>query len=254
MGAKELSPEATQSLLAIARSSKTHGLNFWLSPAGKLVVTLGEVHLKIKTAKSLGKAAVDAFDLRGVEGMSHWDRGLLATCARWLGFCLVLPQILIRKLSANQVKGSTILDAWAATHGKTLSLEDGFKPGVRTWWALVGLVSFLPVMLFAIWLLIHYPMPYWIEMATLGYEIYYVAGLIPALLLRQHSWAIVIHPLAGLIYERDQYMAKKTIEMPAGSDATSALTIMGRAHLKGFGRALGAAGFQRIERSEVLGE
>ena len=52
MGANpQLSEAALASLKAISVASKTHGLSFWQSPSGKLVVTLGEVHLKFKKAK-----------------------------------------------------------------------------------------------------------------------------------------------------------------------------------------------------------
>ena len=118
----QLSEAALASLKAISIASKTHGLNFWQSPSGKLVVSLGEVHLKLKKAKLLGKTAVDAFDLRGVEGMRFWHPSPSTTLAKCFGFLLVFPQFLIRRLTANQVKGSTILDAWAATHGETVAL------------------------------------------------------------------------------------------------------------------------------------
>jgi len=253
MGANtQLSKAALASLKAISIASKTHGLSFWQSPSGKIVVTLGEVHLKLKRAKLLGKSAVDAFELRAVEGMRFWQPSLSTTFAKCLGFLLVFPQLLIRKLTANQVKGSTILDAWAATHGKTEALEKGFKPGIRTWWALIGLTSFAPAMSLGIWLLIHYPMPYWFEMGVLGYEIYFVAGLIPSLLLRHHSWAILIHPLAGLIYERDRYMGEQMVKVLEESNEQAALAIMGRAHLKGFGLVLQSHGFTKLEAGEVL--
>ena len=247
-----LSKKALASLKAISIASKTHGLSFWQSPSGKLVVTLGEVHLKLKKAKLLGKAAVDAFDLRGVEGMRFWHPSPSTTLAKCFGFLLVFPQLLIRKLTANQVKGSTILDAWAATHGQTVALEMGFKPGVRTWWALIGLSTFIPAMSLAVWLLTYYPMPFWFEAAVVSYEMYFVVGLIPSLLLRHHSWAIFVHPLAGLIYERDRYMAEQTVKMLEESSEQTALTIMGRAHLKGFGLALQNDGFTKLEAASVL--
>jgi hypothetical protein len=253
MGANtQLSKAALASLKAISVASKTHGLTFWQSPSGKLVVTLGEVHLKFKKAKLLGKTAVDAFALRGVEGMRHWQPGPSTTLAKCFGFLLVFPQLLIRKLTVNQVKGSTILDAWAATHGQTVALERGFQPGVRTWWALVGLTSFVPVMSLGVWMLIHYRMPFWFEMAVVGYEMYFVVGLIPSLLLRHHSWAALLHPLAGLIYERDRFMARQTVQMLVESPEPAALTVMGRAHLKGYGLALKSHGFTKLEAGDVL--
>jgi len=252
MGAQHLSKAALASLKAISVASKTHGLSFWQSPSGKLVVVLGEVHLKLKKAKTLGKTAVDAFALRGVEGMRHWQPSLSTTLAKCFGFLLIFPQLLIRKLTADQVKGSTILDAWAATHGQTVALESGFLPGFRTWWALIGLTSFVPLMAFGVWLLMNYPMPFWFEMALIGYEMYFVVGLIPALLLRHHSWAIVVHPMAGLIYERDRFMAAQTVQMLQQSDEPTALTVMGRAHLKGYGLALKSHGFTKLQADDVL--
>ena len=252
MGAQtQLSKAALASLKAISVASKTHGLSFWQSPAGKLVVVLGEVHLKLKKAKMLGKTAVDAFALRGVEGMRHWQPSRSTTLAKCFGFLLIFPQLLIRKLTANQVKGSTILDAWAATHGQTLALESGFQPGVRTWWALIGLTSFVPVMSLGVWLLVNYPMPFWFEVAVVGYEMYFVVGLIPSLLLRHHSWAILVHPMAGLIYERDRFMAAQTVLMLEQSSEATALTVMGRAHLKGYGLALKSHGFTKLEAADV---
>ena len=253
MGANtQLSEAALASLKAISVASKTHGLSFWRSPSGKLVVTLGEVHLKFKKAKMLGKTAVDAFELRGVEGMRFWQPGLSTTIAKWLGFCLIFPQLVIRKLAAGQVKGSTILDALAATHGKTVALEGGFRLGPRTWWALIGLTSFVPVMMGAVWLLMHYPTPDWFETALVAYEVYFGMGMIPALLLRHHSWAIWVHPIAGLIYERDQYMATQTVNMLETHDELAALAIMGRAHLKGYGLALQRHGFKEVAAEEIL--
>ena len=51
--------------------------------------------------------------------MRFWKPGLSTTIAKSLGFLLVFPQLLIRKLTAGQIKGSTILDALEANHGKT---------------------------------------------------------------------------------------------------------------------------------------
>ena len=253
MGANtQLSEAALASLKAISIASKTHGLTFWQSPSGKLVVTLGEVHIKFKKAKLLGKAAVDAFQLRGVEGMRFWHPSLSTTLAKCLGFCLVFPQLLIRKLLGGQLKGSTILDALEATHGKTVALESGFKLGFRTWWALIGLTSFVPVMMGAVWAMMYYPIPDWFQSAVWAYEIYFGVGMIPALLLRHHSWAILVHPIAGLIYERDQHMAEQTVKMLEEVDEPAALAIMGRAHLKGYGLALKGYGFTPLEAADVL--
>ena len=76
--------------------------------------------------------------------------------------------------------------------------------------------------------------------------------MIPALLLRHHSWAIFVHPIAGLIYERDQYMAQQTVKMLEQSKESVALAIMGRAHLKGYGLALKSHGFTQLEPGDVL--
>ena len=104
----------------------------------------------------------------------------------------------------------------------------------------------------AVWVLTHYPTPDWFGVALLLYEIYFAAGMIPALLLRHHRWAIWVHPIAGLIYERDQYMAEQTVRMLETSDASAALAIMGRAHLKGYGIALERRGFRELEATAVL--
>ena len=248
----QLSEAALASLKAISIASKTHGLSFWQSPSGKLVVTLGEVHLKFKKAKMLGKIAVDAFNLRGVEGMRFWQPSLSTTLAKCLGFFLVFPQLLIRKLMGGHIKGSTILDALGAKHGKTVALEGGFKLGFRTWWALIGLTSFVPLMMGAVWLMMYYPTPDWFQPAFFAYEIYFGVGMIPALLLRHHSWAIFVHPIAGLIYERDQHMATQTMKMLEQSEEVAALAVMGRAHLKGYGLALKSHGFTQLDSGDVL--
>jgi hypothetical protein len=63
--------------------------------------------------------------------------------------------------------------------------------------------------------------------------------LLPAYVFRRHAWAWLIHPGIALVTVRDSLMAAGTVRMLREHlEASSAIVVMGRAHVAGYEREL----------------
>jgi hypothetical protein len=242
--------------LAAVQRARARGLSYGIrllaSPDGRLLVVVGEAHLKLEKASRIGKELVDAFELRGVEGFPR-DR---VVAGRALKVLIDAPRALVRALSLGLVKDSTILDARRASAGYTVPLENASRVPLALHVASVYLTAFFAVA-FALTLLA--PIQDRIPSVVLGPLVllgllfqYHLPALIPALLLQRRSWSWVLHPGVAILSARNVMMVEGTIRMLADHPAPrEALVIMGRAHLPGYQRELVEAhGFTQVDDAE----
>ncbi|MEO8906335.1 MAG: hypothetical protein ABI488_27230 [Polyangiaceae bacterium] len=214
-------------------------------PERRVVVILGEAHVKLGLASALGKALVNCFELRGVE---TFQRRQIAA-GRWLGFLIHAPRALLRSLSFGLVKDSTIVDAKAITTGATVELERASSVPLALHVASVYLAALFSVLYPTLVLrLLGAHIPHWFLMVGVVFELHSYA-LLPAWFLRRSPWAWLIHPGIALVTVRDSLMAFGTVRMlREHPEASSAIVVMGRAHVTGYERELiEQYGFQRAE-------
>ena len=228
-------------------------------PRRRLLVVLGEAHLKLGPAWQLGKETVGLFALRGVESFQRNQ----VIAGRLLGVLILWPRLALRALSFGLIKGSTITDAIELQGGTTLELEK-----TKTVPFALHVASIYLALLFAVigttlglaFLQVIWPaltggaiglLTGCLTLLLLALEVHFIF-LIPALILRRRSWSWMIHPAVGLIATRDLLMANGTVRMlEEHPEEATALVIMGRAHLPGFERELvDKHGFRRVELSE----
>lgn len=247
--ADALSAEALAALENARAQGLSYGIRLLASPDGRLLVVLGEAHLKLEEASRTGKELVDAFELRGVEGFPR--RRVFA--GRALKVLIDAPRALVRTLSLGFVKDSTILDARRAGSGFTVPLENASRVPLALHVASVYLTAFFAVG-FTLTLLspIQDRIPHVVLAPLLGLGLlfqYHLPALIPALILQRRSWSWLIHPGVAILSTRNLMMVEGTMRMLADHPGPrAALVIMGRAHLPGYERELVEAhGFRRID-------
>jgi hypothetical protein len=233
---------SAEALAAVERAralSLSYGVRFLTSPDGRLLVVVGEAHLKLGEASRVGQELVDAFELRGVEGFPR-DRVL---AGRALKVLIDGPRILIRALSLGLVRDSTIVDARSARSGHTVPLEYASRVPLALHVASVYLTAFFAVG-FALTLLgpVKEHVPDLVLGPLVGLALlfqYHLLALPPALLLQGRSWSWVLHPGVAILSVRNLMMVEGTLRMLADHPGPrSALVIMGRAHLTGYQREL----------------
>jgi hypothetical protein len=229
--------------------SLSYGIRLLVSPDDRLLVVVGEMHLKLEEASRAGKELVDAFELRGVEGFPRHR----VIAGRALKVLIDAPRVLVRGLSLGLVKDSTILDARRASVGYTVPLENASRVPLALHVASVYLTVFFAVG-FALTLLapIEDRVPEVVLGPLMGLWLlfqYHLPALLPALLLQRHSWSWVIHPAVAILTTRNTMMVEGTMRMLADHPGPrAALVIMGRAHLTGYERELVEShGFTPIE-------
>jgi hypothetical protein len=204
-------------------------------PERRVVVILGEAHVKLGLASALGKALVNCFELRGVE---TFQRRQIAA-GRWLGFLIHAPRALLRALSFGIVRHSTIVDAKAIATGATVELERASSVPLSLHVASVYLAAMFSVLYPLVLLhLADLGVPRWL--ATLGVAFqFHCYLLLPAYVFRRSPWAWLIHPGIALVTVRDSLMAAGTVRMlREHPEASSAIVVMGRAHVAGYEREL----------------
>jgi hypothetical protein len=247
--ADAISAEALAALEKARAQRLSYGIRLLASPDDRLLVVLGEAHLKLEEASRTGKELVDAFELRGVEGFPR--HRVLA--GRALKVLIDAPRALVRALSLGFVKDSTILDARRAGSGFTVPLENASRVPLALHVASVYLTAFFAVG-FTLTVLspIRDHIPHAVLAPLLGLGLlfqYHLPALIPALILQRRSWSWVIHPGVAILSTRNLMMVEGTMRMLADHPGPrAALVIMGRAHLPGYERELVEAhGFRRME-------
>ncbi len=157
---------------------------------------------------------------------------------RLLGFLIHAPRILLRILTLGAVKGSTIVDAKAIETGHTEELERTDAVPLSLHVASLYLTALFSVFYSALLLTAVGIVVPWLLAIGFAFQLHLVA-LVPAYLLRRHSWAWLIHPAVALVAVRDMLMAEGTVRMLRDHPGPSAaVVVMGRAHLPGFEREL----------------
>jgi len=248
-----LSPEVARAVEAAGAETLSYAVRVFASPEEppRLVVALGEAHVKLARASELGRAVVERFDLRGVETFQRRRVAL----GGLLGVLIHAPRSALRAVTFGKVKDSTIVDARARREGHTIELEQTDVVPMALHAASIYLALFFVVA--------------WTELAlmllrvvldaqvladaaagltgvALAFELHLLL-LVPAWLSRRHSWAWLVHPAVALVTVRDTLMAEGTARMMRDYPAPpAALVIMGRAHLAGYEHELVARGYRRV--------
>lgn len=243
-----LSPAARAALVRARESPMSYGVRLYECPGEtlRLLVVLGEAHMKLAAASVLGREIVGHFELRGVETFQR--KRVALGGALWV--LIVLPRLALRALSFGLIKGSTITDAKELPSGHTVELERAKRIPVALHAASIYLFALFLVLWTNFALTLLGISPTWLTLATVAFEVHLLA-LIPAFALRRHTWSWLIHPGVGLVTMRDALMADGTVRMlDDHPDAQTAVVIMGRAHLPGYERELvDKRGFKRLEFS-----
>jgi hypothetical protein len=232
-------PERARAALERARrknlSYKVHVVH---APDGRPVALLGEAHMKLAEAAGIGRAVVEAFELRGVETFQR-KRVFLG---RTLGVLITGPRLLLRIVTLGAMRGSTITDAKQLPSGYTVEIErtKHVPFGLHVTSAYMSaffITAFLGLAL--PWIApIAPPLAALIAMLLIAFQAHMIM-LVPAIILRRHSWSWMIHPFIGILTLRDELMADGAAEMMKDHPREiAAVLVMGRAHVQGVMRLL----------------
>ena len=232
---RSLNEQQTRVLEEARSASVNYGVALVRSPAGRLVVVLGEIHLKPRRAGALGRRIVDAFPVRGVESFQPKQvfagRIAIGLVHGWYW--------MIRMVSLGLLEGSTITYARSLSTGKTVLLERTDHVPLALHAASLHLAIIFGTFFLAIVSSVFgIALPFVMALLFL-IEAHIVLALPIAYLLRNRKWGWVVLPVSGILTARDELMAWGTVKMleDAGGDGP-VLTIMGRAHMRGFVREL----------------
>lgn len=245
-----IAPEALAALERARGSPVSYDVRALRAPDGRLLVILGEAHLKFARAWALGRDVVSQFELRGVE--TFQTRRVLGGRALWL--LIHVPRLVLRALTLGLIKGSTITDAKALRQGHTFELESVSRVPL----ALHVGALYLGALFFVFWSLLLVtllglsgPVVAWLASINYAFQLHLLA-LIPAVLMRRRSWSWLLHPAVAILTVRDAILAEGTIAMfEAYPRERCAIVVMGRAHCPGYERDLiERFGFTRVELFE----
>lgn len=231
----------------------SYRLRFLLdSEQKRLLVVVGEAHLKLGAAHALGQRIVSSFRLRGVESFPATVFG-----GRVLKWMIHGPRWLLMKLSLGVVRGSTITTALELDEGHTVRLERDDDVPRPLHAASVYLIGFhialvlgmvTPLVGASAWLAL-----LWLPFGLL--QTHFVLTILPAVLLRAQPWSHWINPVVAILSLRDATMARGTLAMMAERPEPDAVVVvMGRAHVAGYCRKMMAAGYREVEPALVIGE
>ena len=232
-------PERARVALERARQKKlSYVVRIVHAPDGRPLAILGEAHMKLAEAAAIGRAVVEAFELRGVETFQR-KRVLLG---RTLGVLITGPRRLLQLVTFGALKGSTITDAKQLPSGYTVEIErtKHIPFGLHVTSAYMTaffLTAFLGLLV--PWITLIAPVLAAIIVAVLfAFQVHMIL-LVPAIALRRYSWSWMIHPFMGILTLRDILMASGTVVMLADHPRESvAVVVMGRAHVQGYARLL----------------
>jgi hypothetical protein len=242
---EQLLPPATRSALDRARKKNgSYAVRLLRCPdtdRTRILVLLGEAHLKFDEAWTIGERVVDCFELRGVEGFMA-----SRVIARRLASLLINgPRLLLRVLLLGSLKGSTIVYARARPTGDTYPLERDAEVPLSLHVAVLYLVAFFGTAFFGVAVDLVAPLREPLAPIVAGNDALrtffglHVLLVLPAFLLRRLRWAWLVHPGIGILTDRNRTMAYGTVRMlQEHPEAEVALVIMGRAHLAGYAEEL----------------
>lgn len=242
-----LSSEAKAALAKAEAMPLSYGVRYYALPGAtpRLLVVLGEAHMKLGPAYDVGRQVVASFPLRGVE-TAQMKRIFIGSALRAV---IYAPRIALRVLTFGAVKGSTILEAKQLPDGHTVEIEKGEPIPLGLHVASVYITAFFSFAFLHLFLVtIGRPIDAvtWIMFL---FNAHFLFFLPPALVFRRKEWSWMVHPFIGILTLRDTIMAKGTVRMLGDHpEDQTAVVVMGRAHLPGFERELvDKHGFRRLE-------
>jgi hypothetical protein len=232
-------PDRARRALDRARAEPlSYSVSLLRAPDGRLVAVLGEAHMKLEKAAQIGKEVVSSFALRGVETFQRNQ----VFGGRALGFVIQAPRTVLRILSFGAIKGSTITDAKQLPEGWTVELERAKRMPFGLHVTSVYMTAFFVVSFLAILAPLIAPVAPAIAALIIFFAMCFQAHmlmLVPAILLRRHSWSWLLHPFLGILTLRDELMSEGTVRMLADHPRQRfAVVVMGRAHVSGYSRLL----------------
>lgn len=242
-----LSNEAKTALSKAEAIPLSYGVRYYALPGvtPRLLVVLGEAHMKLGPAYEIGRQVVASFPLRGVE-TAQMKKIFIGPALRAV---IYAPRILLRLLTFGAVKGSTILEAKTLPDGHTVEIEKGEPVPLGLHVASVYITAFFSLAFLQMFLVtIGHPIDA-ITWIMFLFNAHFLFFLPPALVFRRKPWSWMIHPFIGILTLRDTIMANGTVRMLGDHpDDRTAVVVMGRAHLPGFERELVEKhGFRRLD-------
>jgi len=251
--APSLDAESRAALRAAADRPVSYRLRFLLDPdEQRLLVVLGEAHLKLGPAHALGRRIVASFALRGVESFPSTVFG-----GRLLRRFIHGPRWLLMKLSFGLLRGSTITTALEFEEGATVRLERDDDVPEPLHAASAYLIAFHVALVLGVLLPIVGPSA-WLALLWLPFgllQTHFMLTILPAILLRRQPWSHWINPAVAILGVRNETMARGTLDMMKRHPVPRCIVVvMGRAHLDGYCRELMAVGYREVEGALVLGD
>jgi hypothetical protein len=245
-----LSPETEVALKKAHAMPLSYGVRYYAVPGAvpRLLVVLGEAHMKLAPAYEVGREVVAGFPLRGVE-TAQMKKIFIGQALRAV---IYAPRIALRVVSLGLVKGSTILEAKQLPSGHTVEIEKGEPVPLGLHVASVYITAFFSLAFLQMFLVtIGHPIDVVTYLMFL-FNAHFLFFLPLALVLRRRPWSWIIHPFIGILSLRDTIMANGTVRMLGDHpEDRTAVVVVGRAHLPGLERELVEThGFRRIERVE----
>lgn len=241
-----LSADAKAALKAAESMPLSYGVRYYAVPGAtpRLLVVLGEAHMKLGPAYEVGREVVASFPLRGVE-TAQMKKIFIGAALKAV---IYAPRVLLRVVSLGLVKGSTIVEAKQLPDGHTVEIEKGEPVPLGLHVASVYLTAFFSLAFLHLFLvMVGRPIDAvtWIMFL---FNAHFLFMLPIALVFRRQPWAWMVHPFIGILSLRDVIMANGTVKMLADHpEDRTAVILMGRAHLPGVERELVEKhGFRRI--------
>ena len=241
-----LSAEAKAALKKAESMPMSYGVRHYVVPGAtpRLLVVLGEAHMKLGPAYEVGREVVAAFPLRGVE-TAQMSKIFIGKAMKAV---IYAPRVALRVLSFGLVKGSTILEAKQLPDGHTVEIEKGEPIPLGLHVASVYITVFFTFAFLHLFLVtVGHPIDL-VTWVMFLFNAHFLFFLPPALVFRRKAWSWMIHPFIAILTLRDVIMANGTVKMLADHpEDRTAVVVMGRAHLPGFERELVEKhGFKRI--------
>lgn len=230
-----LSPDIITALEEAAAKPLSYQLRYLATPAGdRLLVVLGEAHMKLGAAHRLGERIVDGFRLRGVETFPR-----TALLGRLLRGLIHGPRLLLRVATLGIVKGSTITTARELEDGVTVTLESERNVPLSLHVASVYLSGLFSVVFGSLICSLAGAPSRGLGLAAVAIELHLLLTILPAYFLRDHWWHWCVSPAVAILTTRNVTMADGTIRMLRDhAEPREAVVVMGRAHVAGYCREL----------------
>lgn len=242
-----LSDEAKAALIKAESMPLSYGVRYYAvtGATARLLVVLGEAHMKLAPAYEVGRQVVAGFPLRGVE-TAQMKRIFIGRALRAV---IYAPRVLLRIVSLGLVKGSTILEAKQLPDGHTVEIEKGEPIPLGLHVASLYITAFFSLAFLHMFLVIIGQPNDLVTIAMFVFNLHFLFCLPVALFFRRQPWSWMIHPFVGILSLRDVIMANGTAKMLADHpEDRTAVVVVGRAHLPGLERELVEKhGMRRIE-------